>query len=176
MTVAALFVRRTSHYKDLPGVDSYDEDRDAMTWRGGSPGIFHPPCRGWGKLRHFAKVLPHELAMATWSMDMVRKHGGIVEHPSASLLWEKSGCVGYGMRDDFGGILIPVYQSWWGHRAPKQTSLYMVGVQAPDIYIPASLPMCTTTVERMCKAERERTPFFFARWLVDLANSVRVAP
>jgi len=173
--VAALFVRKTSHYKDIPGVDCYDEDRNALNFQGGTAGVYHPPCRGWGKLRHMAKIAPNELELARWSMRMVRQFGGVVEHPSSSLLWAESGCLGFGIRDDHGGILIPVLQSWWGHRAPKQTSLYMVGVNAPSLLWPEGLPPVPSgLVENMCKAERERTPFDFAQWLIDLAKSVEV--
>ena len=54
-TVAALFCRRDSNYKLLPGVDVYDADRDARTYDGPHPVIAHPPCRGWGELRHMAR-------------------------------------------------------------------------------------------------------------------------
>jgi len=64
VTVAALFVRKTSHYKLMPGVDSYDAKRDALTWPGGVPGVFHPPCRGWGRLRHMSKHPQTELDLA----------------------------------------------------------------------------------------------------------------
>ena len=173
--IAALFVRSRSHYKTMPGVDCYDEKRNALTFQGGTPGVYHPPCRGWGKLSHMSKHQASELDLARWSMRMVRQFGGVVEHPTHSRLWAESGCFSFGIRDDFGGILVPVYQSWWGHRAPKQTSLYMIGVNAPDIGRPDGLPGAVSgLVENMCKAERESTPPLFAQWLVQLAQSVRV--
>ena len=46
--VAALFVRKSNHYAAL-GCDCYDATRDALTWPGGVPGVFHPPCRAWGR-------------------------------------------------------------------------------------------------------------------------------
>ena len=63
--VAALFVRRDSVYKKIPGVDCYDIDRDARTFPGGMPIVAHPPCRTWGKYRHRAKAPDgeHELAI-----------------------------------------------------------------------------------------------------------------
>lgn len=169
MTVAALFVRATSIYKTIPDVDCYDEHRDALTWPGGVPGIFHPPCRGWGKLAHFANVQPGELDLARWSMEMVRKHGGVIEHPQASRLWAEQGCIGYGIRDRHNGILIPVYQSWFGHRAPKITALYIVG-PLPDMPQPIT-PCQPCLVENMGRAERERTPYLLASWLVHVATN-----
>lgn len=176
MTVAALFVRPTSHYKSMPGVDAYDFRRDALTWRGGCPGVFHPPCRGWGKLRGMSKHPQTELELARWSMRMVREFGGVVEHPASSGLWRDSDCLGYGIRDDFGGVLIPVFQSWFGHRAAKITALYMVGCEVPSLFdISRMAKSCATVpVEKMCRAERERTPPEFAEWLVNLAASCEV--
>lgn len=171
--IAALFVRKTSHYKTFPGVDCYDLERDSLTWRGGCPGVFHPPCRSWGKLSHFANPRAGERELALWSMAMVRKFGGVVEHPKTSRLWSAAGCLGYGIRDDHGGILIPVYQSWWGHKAPKETCFYVVGAmpELPD-YEPSKM---VQSVENMSQACREVTPLPLARWLVHLAESCRVA-
>lgn len=169
--VAALFVRKKNHYSGL-GCDVYDADRDALTWKGGCPGIFHPPCRGWGQLSHMAKPRAGELELSLWAMDMVRRCGGVVEHPYSSRLWDASGCIGFGMRDKHGGVLVPVLQSWWGHRAPKKTCLYIVG-QVPEIPYLEDAPT-TTTVERMGRAERERTPEKFAAWLVELASKCEV--
>lgn len=168
MTVAALFVRKDNHYAAL-GCDCYDADRDALTWQGGAPGIYHPPCRSWGQLSHFAKPREGERELAIWAMRKVRQFGGVLEHPIGSALWKEAGCLGYGMRDQHGGVLIPVLQSWWGHRAPKKTGLYIVG-PIPELPY-AEAPKTFVPVEDMGKAERERTTPSFAAWLVDVARS-----
>jgi hypothetical protein len=169
MRVAALFVRRTSHYKAMPDVDCYDYDRDALTFQGGCPGVYHPPCRSWGKLSHFAKPQPGERELAHWSVHMVRTFGGVVEHPKDSRLWAESHCGTYGVRDRWGGLLVPVFQSWWGHKAPKATCFYVVGasVELPP-YIP---PRTIQSVERMSQACREVTPPELATWLINTARS-----
>lgn len=164
--VAALFVRKSSHYKAL-GVDCFDEQRNALTFEGGKPGIYHPPCRSWGQLAHMSKPRPGERELAVWSMDMVRRFGGVLEHPFASKLWAESGCLSDGIRDQFGGVLVPVYQSWWGHRAPKRSRFYVVG---PLIDMPFVDQLPAGRIEKMCRAERERTPFDLAVWLVRLAQ------
>lgn len=166
MNVAALFVRSDNHYAAL-GCDCYDIDRDALTWPGGVPGIFHPPCRSWGQLSHFAKPRDGERELALWSMAMVRRFGGVLEHPYSSRLWRESGCGSFGIRDHHGGVLVPVMQSWFGHRAPKKTCLYIVG---PVPHIEPVEVDATSTIESMGRAERERTPAAFAQWLVDLAR------
>jgi hypothetical protein len=168
VNVAALFVRRDSHYKTLDGVDCYDEDRDALTWPGGVPGIFHPPCRGWGKLSGFAKCAPGELALAVWSVAMCRRFGGVVEHPVHSRLWKEVGCWSAGMRDNHGGVFITLNQADFGHRAEKATGLYIVGAPVPSL--PFFLADASHSVERMNVKEREQTPPQFAALLVHLAR------
>ena len=168
MTVAALFVRKKTHYVDL-GVDCYDETRDALTWPGGCPGIFHPPCRSWGQLSHFAKPVPGERELALWAMQKVRECGGVLEHPYSSRLWGEARCLSFGVRDDFGGVLVPVFQSWWGHRAAKKSCFYVVGPLPSVPYV--ELAPTSSTVERMGRAERERTPLQLASWLVDVARA-----
>ena len=170
--VAALFVRASSHYKTISGVDCYDFQRDALTWPGGVPGVFHPPCRAWAGLSQFAKPRPGERELAFWAMAMCRRFGGVVEHPFASRLWAESECGSFGVRDRFGGVLIPFYQSWFGHRAQKKSCLYVVG-SLP--VLPDSSPLLpTVTVENMGRPERERTPPALSRWLVDVARSSKV--
>lgn len=165
--VAALFVRKVNHYAQL-GADCYDEKRDARTWQGGVPAVFHPPCRAWGQLSHFAKPRPGEAELSIWAMAMVRRFGGVLEHPYCSRLWAASGCRSFGVRDASGGVLIPVMQSWWGHRAPKKSCLYVVG---PVPVLPYDELAAKTTVERMGRPERERTPPAFAKFLFDLAGA-----
>lgn len=169
--VAALFVRPDSHYKQMAGVDAYDFERDALTWPGGVPAVFHPPCRAWGKYKAVAKPRDGERELALWAMAMCRRFGGVVEHPVSSDLWKVSGCLTPGIRDQFGGVLITVNQGDFGHRAEKATGLYLVGVEPPRL--PFQLARCTHLIERMGRAERERTPEQFASLLVNLARSVR---
>lgn len=93
MTVAVLFARADSCYKEMPECDVWDIDRDARKWAGGSPVVAHPPCRAWGRLRTFAKPRKGERLLATWSVRQVRKWGGVLEHPASSTLWPKAGRV-----------------------------------------------------------------------------------
>lgn len=182
MKVAVLFARADSCYKLLPECDVFDLARDAKTWLGGMPVVAHPPCRAWGRLRHFANPRPGERLLATWAVRQVRQFGGVLEHPASSLLWPKAGLPAPGHRDAWGGWTLPIAQHWWGHRAAKLTLLYIVGCEPCDV---PALPLVLgdashvietkkTGVDRrpsVSRAEREHTPPALARWLVDLASS-----
>jgi hypothetical protein len=175
MNVAALFTRSDSHYKSM-GLECYEFERNALTWPGGTPGVFHPPCRAWGKYKTWANPRAGEKDLARWSMSKVRQFGGVVEHPASSDLWKEFHTLGYGMRDEFGGVLFPLMQSWYGHRAPKETALYLVGAPVPDLSGVFTSQLASGRIENMGKAERERTPPAFALFLANLAQSCEAAP
>src|SRR5208282_4230466 len=89
--ISVLFAARNSVYKTIPGLDVWDEDRNALKWPGGNPGIFHPPCRLWSRwLRHFSTAPIAEKELALWSVEQVRANGGVLEHPACSLLWDEA--------------------------------------------------------------------------------------
>lgn len=193
-TVAVLFARADSIYKTLQGCDVWDMERDARRWPGGAPVVAHPPCRAWGRLRHFAKPRPDEKALALFAVGQVRKWGGVLEHPARSTLWQAAGLPLFGERDAFGGWTLPIYQHWWGHRAEKATWLYVVGCAPAQI---PTMPMvlggashviaqCKTLPDgtrvtkghpkwrpEVTKAEREHTPPALAQWLVELARQCK---
>lgn len=189
--VAALFVRKDSIYKELPGVDAWDAERDARTWAGSCPVVAHPPCRAWGTLSHLAKPRADEKELAVWAVAQVRRVGGVLEHPKRSKLWPHCDLPAPGQKDEFGGWTLPIFQNAWGHRAEKATLLYIVGcepTQIPDM--PLVLGDATHVVAsggrrvdgsrnrkgdagwrpKCSKAEREHTPPQLALWLVELAR------
>ncbi|QXP08682.1 MAG: hypothetical protein [Arizlama microvirus] len=167
MTPAALFVCKASPYWSLLGPHlCWDADRDARTFAGDMPVITHPPCRGWGRFRHLAKVRPGERELAFLALDLVRRNGGVLEHPLSSQFWRAAGIHPDGLPDPWGGWAMPIQQCDFGHRAEKATVLYFVGVDRwPKMPPPRS---AVTTVENLCRQERERTPPDLARWLVSL--------
>lgn len=181
--VAALFCRADSVYRTLALVDVFDARRDALTWGGGCSVVAHPPCRAWGRLRAFAHPLIGERDLARFAVAMVRRWGGVLEHPAGSLLWRDQ-CLPLGRQSDaWGGFTMPVNQCWFGHRAAKSTWLYIVGTARPDVprFVVSLDPPshCVETRKRgglpsVSKAEREATPLEFARWLVDLARRCEV--
>lgn len=167
--VSVLFVRRRSVYKSMD-LDCYDEDRDARTYEGENAVVAHPPCRGWGRLSHFSLHDPAELDLGRFAVSVVRRVGGVLEHPACSKLWQDQNLPIRGV-DRFGGWTFPISQSWFGHRAPKLTWLYVVGVAASQLPpIPFHLGVAAGRIERMSHAEREATPAQLAVWLVHVAR------
>lgn len=178
--IAVLFARSDSVYKTLPDTDVFDIERDARSWTGGCSVVAHPPCRAWGRLRHFAKPRKGERLLATWGIRQVRKFGGVLEHPVGSLLWKKAGLPAPGERDKYGGWTLPIHQQAFGHKAEKATLLYIVGCEPGDIpLMPFVMGEATHVVQsrkrtdyrpHISKAEREHTPIDLAIWLVELAR------
>ena len=178
--ISVLFARRDSVYKSLTGVDVWDADRDALKWPGGTPIVAHPPCRAWGRLRHFARPRPGERELALWAVCMVRVWGGVIEHPASSLLWPTAALPEPGQRDGWGGWTLAAPQMWWGHRAEKATRFYVVGCEPKDMPpVPLVMGEATHVIQsrkrhdyrpHVAKAEREHTPLALATWLVELAR------
>ena len=177
MLVSVLFAARDSIYKTIPGLDVWDIDRDALNWPGGNRGIFHPPCRLWSKwLRHLSTAPPEEKNLALWSVEQVRKEGGILEHPACSLLWDEAEIPKPGTGDKY-GFSIALYQQWFGHKAQKATWLYICGIKSlPEIPFVLGQPECHYSavrkikhpdMQRLCHRERHGTPIRFAQWLVE---------
>lgn len=172
-SVAVLFARSNSYYKVLPGCEVFDLARDARTFDGSIPVVAHPPCRAWGRLRHMAKPRADEKALGLFAVETVRRCGGVLEHPAHSTLWPAAGLPAPGTRDSFGGWTLPLYQGHFGHRAPKATWFYVLGLEPADLPpIPFDLALPVGRVENMGKAEREATPPELARFLVEIARRV----
>lgn len=140
--VAALYVETNGCYFGLPGVDPYDEARDARLYRGPHPVVAHPPCQRWGAMAF--------VNYARWggehnrpgndggcfkaALDAVRRYGGVLEHPKNSRAWAAYGLVkpsGKGWKQSDIGFVCEVWQSAYGHRANKATWLYYVGHRRP---------------------------------------------
>lgn len=171
--VAVLYARADSVYKSL-GADVWDEARDARLYEGPHPVVAHPPCRGWGRLRHLSTVEAAELELGLHAVSAVRAYGGVLEHPHASALWDAAGLPRPGFSDAWGGYTLLVRQCWWGHPAPKPTWLYVCHVARPYVPpFPATLLLRPgRTTAGLCAADRERTPVRFAAWLLALARGV----
>jgi len=184
--IAVLFVEPDSVYKTIPGVDPWDQARDARAWPGGMPAVAHPPCRTFSMLRHFARAPADEHALGLYAIEVIRRWGGVVEHPAYSTLWKECDLPAPGPAQDvFGGFSMDVDQFWWGHRAQKRTWLYICGCTRAQV---PQMPIVLGTSPRKCcwskeirvgdpryrkqirTKERNATPKNFALWLIELAR------
>jgi hypothetical protein len=195
--VAALFVETGGCYFGLPGVDPWDETRDARKYAGPHPVVAHPPCQRWGQIG--------AASFARWGGDhnrpgndggcfadalaAVRRFGGVIEHPAQSRAFSAHGLRapdGGGWQRCFdGGWVCEVWQSAYGHRANKATWLYLFGTDRP-MDLRWARPVGTHQVGRqdgrgkeankptLSPAEARATPDAFRDVLLDLARRCRV--
>lgn len=185
--VAALFVDARGPYPTLLGPNwCWDIARDARTYSGPAPVVAHPPCRNWGKLRHLATGDDSDCGPI--AVSLVRRFGGVLEHPAGSLLWSACGMPRPGeLPDAWGGRTVQVDQVRWGHVARKPTWLYIVGPcvfgplppkRAPTHYVSGARERKIKTggtvppgIKICSSQQRRRTPKAFAELLIRLARS-----
>jgi hypothetical protein len=143
--VAALYVETDGTYFRLPGVDCWDEARDARKYSGPLPVVAHPPCQRWGRYWHGAPNKPRQYRMGedhgcfACALTAVRNYGGVLEHPAHSHGWRWFGLTppppqgGWVAADEFGGWTCHVEQGHYGHLSRKATWLYAVNTDRPAL-------------------------------------------
>ena len=141
--IAALYVQRDGAYSGLPGVDLWDEARDARTYAGPWSVVAHPPCARWGRFFHGSTRKPHQFSLGddggcfAAALASVRCWGGVLEHPAYSHAWEAHGLpwpAAEGWQQDIGGgWCCRVEQGFYGHLSRKPTWLYANGVDLPEL-------------------------------------------
>lgn len=193
LEVAALFVERGGVYWDLPGVDPWDEERDARLYAGPWPVVAHPPCNKWSPLAYINQrrlpgyVVGDDGGCFEAALHAVRTWGGVLEHPANSMAWRRFD-LPRPTRDGWstgfwdGGWVCEVDQGRYGHRARKSTWLYAVDVEPPaldwgvahsDVIVSGFLHRKGTDESRRVRpAEASRTPIAFRDVLLAMARSV----
>jgi hypothetical protein len=131
--IPVLFVHSKSNYKKDIDFDCYDEKRNALNFNSNQAVITHPPCRLFSRLKGLTQAPETEKQFASFSLDLVRKNGGILEHPFDSSFWKLNNIVKPGYIDEFGGFTLLINQSWFGYYTHKKTLLYIVGIKPKDI-------------------------------------------
>lgn len=137
--IAALYVETGGVYFGVPGIDPWDEPRDARKYAGSDPVIAHPPCQRWGRFWHGSTRKPHQFKMGdddgcfAAALDSLRRCGGVLEHPADSNAWEFFGLKrpprsGGWVEAEPGMWTCCVYRGKYGHFAGKATWLLVVGV------------------------------------------------
>jgi hypothetical protein len=191
MTLAALYVLKNGPYFNLPGVDPWDEERDARLYPGPWPVVAHPPCARWCRLAgqveaRGGKKRGDDDGCFAAALAAVRRWGGVLEHPEASAAWDRFGLrrpprSGGWVWADALGWTCCVDQGHYGHRVSKPTWLYMVGCERPDlIWGPAGkaldnhIRVRTGNIQRLSKRQRSLTPEPFRDLLLAMARSVEV--
>lgn len=185
-TVSVLYVDPRGPYPLLVR-DWYDETRDAKSYAGPNPVVAHPPCGPWGALKRLNKK--NDSSCGPHAVDVVRRFGGVLEHPSGSGLWAHCNLPRPGaLPDAWGGVTYEVCQVDWGHVARKRTWLYVVGARAVPQNPPRREPTHWVSGGRekrhnrtgglippgikACSAQqRRRTPIDFARFLIGIAET-----
>jgi hypothetical protein len=144
--IAALFVLPDGPYARLPGIELWDQSRDARLYAGPWRVVAHPPCERWGRYwnggpsARVRRTKGDDGGCFAAALETVRKFGGVLEHPAASSAWEAFGLVTPPRAGGWvsAGIFDPgwtccVDQGHYGHRAQKATWLYAVDCEFPSI-------------------------------------------
>lgn len=143
--VAALYVATNGCYFGLPGVDPWDQARDARLYAGPHPVVAHPPCERWGRYwsggpsARVRRLKGDDGGCFAAALAAVRRWTGLLEHPEASHAWSHHGlnapprAGGWIPADFLGGWTCCVEQGHYGHRARKATWLYAFGVDLPEL-------------------------------------------
>ena len=170
MTVAALYVETDGAYFGVPGIDAWDEPRDARRYGGPDPVVAHPPCRQWGRYARSHPILGpnyrpgEEDDCFPAALVAVRVFGGVIEHPAQSRAWAAYGLPrpdchgGWTEPDPHGGRSCHVEQGHYGHFSRKPTWLYAVTRRAPPelIWGPAEQRLPAYAVARYGYAKARR--------------------
>lgn len=141
--IAALFVEPAGAYSKIPGVDPWDESRDARKYAVPWPVVAHPPCQRWGRFWHGSTRKPHQFKLGddegcfAAAMESLHMFGGVLEHPMDSHAWAHFGINkpprSGGWVPCDGGWTCCVYQGHYGHFSGKGTWLLVSGVEYLDL-------------------------------------------
>lgn len=191
-TVAALFVETGGVYFNVPGVDPWDEQRDARLYDGPYPVVAHPPCGRWGRmanvnLKRWGTPIGSDDGCFRAALTAVETYGGVLEHPAYSQAWnwydlpKPKSRGGWTARFGDIGYSIEVAQSAYGHAAQKRTWLYAVDCELPEltseeprgsVVIGAGINSGECQGRRMDDRLTEATPLEFRDLLLGMARSV----
>lgn len=147
--VAALFVQNPGIYPELLGAEHcWDEARDARKYAGPHPVVAHPPCARWCRLAEsvYARTGKEEhrpgndAGCFAAALAAVRAYGGVLEHPAQSKAWASHDLLTPGQFPQWERVIFDprgdywvceVWQSAYGHLAPKRTWLLYCGKRPP---------------------------------------------
>ena len=143
--ISALYVETDGAYFNLPGVDPWDEPRDARKYAGPHPIVAHPPCQRWGRFWHGSTAKPHQFKLGDdggcfkAAFKALKRFGGVLEHPAHSKAFDAFGILktkqGAGWQFDrkHGVWVCYVEQGHYGHISRKPTWLISCGIQRSEL-------------------------------------------
>lgn len=182
MRIPVLFTQVNSNYNLFPVFDTYDINRDAFTFSGRLPGVYHPPCRLFSRLRPFSNAPLSEKKCAFFSLSRVRQFGGILEHPRSSTLWQTGNFNLSGQIDDYGGFLRSVNLSWFGFPCEKKTMLYFCGLlpyQLPPFPLSLDAPQYSIgntklkRLQELPQKQRASTPLLMIEYFAQVITIIQ---
>lgn len=184
--IAALYVETDGAYFGLPGVDPWDEFRDARRYSGPWPVVAHPPCDRWHMLsavnyKRWGFKINEDGGCFLSALKAVREWGGVLEHPAQSRAFRFHGIASpqsrSWQRTMDGDWITEVDQAAYGHRARKTTWLLYHGANPPPP-LNWSAKSGTHQVGRfdrikpvMAKSEALATPHAFRDVLLTMARA-----
>ncbi len=190
--VAALFIDPLGPYPTLPGVDCWNEARDARKYPGPHPVVAHPPCHLWVNFAalNFKRYggehnrPGNDGGCFASAFGNVLSYGGVLEHPASSNAWthyklRRPSPPGWTWDQRSAGWVCEVWQSAYGHLARKRTWLFYVGATKPpeaDWRREPGTHQCgwfDRNKPTLGKKNASRTPPAFAAFLVGLARHSR---
>jgi hypothetical protein len=192
--IAALYVEAGGAYANLPGVELWDEARDARLYAGPWPVVAHPPCARWCQLAsvneaRYGLKIGDDGGCFEAALTAVRRWGGVLEHPAYTIAWPtfdlprpQRGLWRQAL--DGPGWVTEVSQSAYGCPARKRTWLYYVGPEPPALDwrdLPGEAVIGGGINSGECvgrrkieKREASATPPAFRDALIAMARSVRI--
>lgn len=193
--IAALFVQTAGAYFGLPGVEPWDEAKDARKYNGPYPVVAHPPCSRWCK--PLAKVnqtrYGHRIGddgkCFEAALFCVLQFGGVLEHPANTYAWDEfqllkpvRGTWRCALSGNY--WVTEVSQSAYGHPARKNTWLLYNGRgRTPPVldwsdprgtHLTSWLQRTSRDAPRLSKKEAIKTPAAFRDLLLSLARCSHV--
>jgi hypothetical protein len=191
--VAALFVQTNGTYFGLPGVDPWDQARDARTYHGPYPVVAHPPCSRWCKplakvnQTRYGHKIGDDGGCFKRALQSIIIWGGVLEHPANSYAWDHFNLPkpkrGEWTQTPGGSAWVTeVSQSAYGHQARKKTWLMYYGPRPPDLdwsdpkgtHLTSWLQRTSRVAPRITKKEADKTPPAFRDLLLSLARSAAI--
>lgn len=184
--VAALYVHPRGVYAGLPGVELWDEQRDARRYAGPYPVVAHPPCERWSQMNRvnaarWGYSIGEDGGCFAAALRAVRTWGGVLEHPAESMAFRHYNLPkprrGGWQRTIDGDWVTEVNQAAYGHKAAKRTWLLCAGLIPPRLdWRPIrgthQIGGFDRTLPDLPRHERAATPPAFRDLLLGMARSV----